>query len=274
MKNKETKKITKLETLSYILIIINLLLIFLVAYTYLNKQETPKEEKKISKVEDKKEEEITDEIRSLVNKYDVFNNQLESVNFFGYLYKEDEYKTKDISDNAKIYIAISNIQFVDNKELMDTNGNVSLPKEMMEEKIKELFGNNTEYKDQDLNNIDSDCRIAYFKYDNQEQKYKLKAYGHNTNAYSNKIKTNIEKVYTKDNKLEVYISMYVEINNKDGINIYKDTDLNDKIVTLKQGEVKDIFKDYSKKLQKYKYTFKKEEDRYIFSKIEKVIEEE
>ena len=48
MKNKETKKITKLETLSYILIIINLLLIFLVAYTYFNKQETPKEEKKIS----------------------------------------------------------------------------------------------------------------------------------------------------------------------------------------------------------------------------------
>ncbi len=250
--------------------------LYFYAKIYKEKEETPTIETKEVEKEEEKEEELSiesQEVKSLIQTYDVFNNQLDAANFFGYFYKKDKVTVKDISDKAKIYMALSNIAFVDNKEYTDDKGNVVLPKEVVQEKVKELFGKEVTYKDQALVEEGNDSRMAYFGFDNEKQAYVLNAYGHSSVAYYNEIKTNIDQALKKDKQLEITLSMYKKVVNKDGYTIYKDMESNQELTTLKFGEEKDIFKEYKQDLQQYKYTFVLDEDKYILSSVEKIIKE-
>lgn len=220
-----------------------------------------------------KEEELdieSEEVKALVKKVDVFNDQLESANFFGYFYKKDLYTLESISNKAKIFMALSNISFVDNKDLIDEKDNVMIPNHLVKEKIQELFGDNVTYFDEALVEDGNDCRMAYFGYDEKNKNYILNAYGHNQAAYSNFIQTKIDKAVKKEDTLEIEVLMYKVIPTKDGYTIYKDMNSEDKITSYRYTEDKNIFEEYKEDLQRYRYTFKLENDNYILTKIGKM----
>ncbi len=212
----------------------------------------------------------SEEVKTLIGKVDVFNNQLESSNFFGYFYKKDSYSVENMSNKAKIYMALSNISFVDNKEFIDDKDNVSIPKRFVKEKIEELFGEKVTYEDEALVEDGNDCRMAYFGYDYVTENYILNSFGHNQAAYTNKIETNITKATKRKNTIEIEISMYKAIPTKEGYTIYKDMNSDIEITKYEYGQEVDIFNTYKDELQQYKYTFVLENDHYIFSKIEKI----
>lgn len=230
-----------------------------------SKKEVIEEKKEEKEILDHNEKEITE----LIEKYDVFNHQLESAQYFGYLYKETP-TVSTMTNQAKIYIALSNISFADNKDLMDNKDNVMIPREMVEEKIKELFGENSTYKDVSLHEENHDCRMGYFGYDSTKEQYYLYAFGHNAAARSNMIKTKILSAYKIKEQLEIEVAMYKAVVNKDGFLIYGDIDSEEILTTIKLDDKDYIFSKYKEEVQKYKYTFRKEKNNYIFSKIERV----
>lgn len=263
----------RLMVLLIILVVISVLSQGLYFYSleYEKKSNTPvytKEEEQVTKIEELNVD--SEEVTSLINKVDVFNNQLESANFFGYFYKNDSYSLENISNKAKIYMALSNINFVDNEELSDDKDNVAIPKDLVKEKIQELFGEKATYEDEALVDDGNDCRIAYFGYDYVKENYILNSYGHNQAAYTNTIETRIEKATKIQDKIEIEIMMYKAIPTKDGYTIYKDMNGNKEITSYKYAEEVNIFDEYKDNLQKYKYIFVLENDHYIFSKVEKI----
>ena len=224
-------------------------------------------------IEQKKEEVLdieSEEVNTLLQKFNVFNDQLEAANFFGYFYKEDSYFLENISNKAKVFMALSNISFVDNKALIDEKDNVKIPNDLVKEKIQELFGTNTIYTDEALVEDGNDCRMAYFGYDEKNKKYILNSYGHNQAAYSNTIETKIDKALKINDKIEIEVLMYKKIPTKEGYTIYKDMNSEEKITSYNFTEEKNIFEEYKEELQKYKYTFALENNNYIFNKIEKI----
>lgn len=247
-----------------------LVLLFQMFYFYSLKKNKKSNGIRIEVKQEVKEETDKKEVLPLLEKYDVFNNQLESMHLFGYLYKEKAYSLDTVTNKAKIYIALANINFVDNKNLIDEKDNVVIPRKMVEDKIKELFGKNITYEDESLTEEKHDCRMAYFGYDPSKQVYYLNAFGHNTAAYYNIVKTNILTAKKVENKLEIEVAMYKRVANKEGYIIYKDMDSKEILTTLKLQEQEEIFTKYKEELQKYKYTFVKEKENYIFSKIEKI----
>lgn len=221
--------------------------------------------------EDKESLDIhSNEVTRLIHEVDVFNDQLEDGNFFGYLYKKNSYTVDQISNKAKIFMALSNISFVDDSTLIDEKDNVTIPKEMVEEKIKELFGEEATYEDEALVDDGNDCRMAYFGYNQETGNYFLNSFAHNQAAYSNTIETQIKQANKTKNTIEIDIAMYKSIPTSDGFTIYKDMDSNTKITSFKHGEDVNVFDTYKDELQQYRYTFVLEENKYIFSKVEKL----
>lgn len=265
----------RLMVLLIILVFISVLSQGLYFYSleYEKKSNTPVYTDEVGSKQNTEVEELnvdSEEVTSLINKVDVFNNQLESANFFGYFYKKDSYSLENISNKAKIYMALSNINFVDNEDLSDDKDNVAIPKDLVKEKIQELFGEKATYEDEALVDDGNDCRIAYFGYDYVKENYILNSYGHNQAAYTNRVETKIKKATKIQDKIEIEIMMYKAIPTKDGYTVYKDMNSNEEITSYKYAEEVNIFDEYKDDLQKYKYIFVLENDHYIFSKVEKI----
>lgn len=265
----------RLMVLLIILVVISVLSQGLYFYSleYEKKSNTPVYTDEVVSKQNTEVEELnvdSEEVTSLINKVDVFNNQLESANFFGYFYKNDSYSLENISNKAKIYMALSNINFVDNEELSDDKDNVAIPKDLVKEKIQELFGEKATYEDEALVDDGNDCRIAYFGYDYVKENYILNSYGHNQAAYTNRVETKIKKATKIQDKIEIEIMMYKAIPTKDGYTIYKDMNSDKEITSYQYTEEVNIFDEYKDDLQKYKYIFVLENDHYIFSKVEKI----
>lgn len=249
--------------------------LYFYALEYAKKTEHTNEVNRIES--DKEEVEETEsldidstEVTNLIGEVDVFNDQLDAGNFFGYLYKKDSYTVSQISNKAKIYMAITNISFVDDDTLMDEEDHVVIPKEMVKDKMIEIFGETVTYEDEALVDDGNDCRMAYFGYDSENGNYFLNSFGHNQAAYSNTIETQIFKATKTKNVIEIDVLMYKSIPTTDGFTIYKDMDSETKITSFKHGEDVDVFEKYKEKLQQYRYTFVLEKNRYIFSKVEKI----
>lgn len=268
----------RLMILLIILVVISV--ISQILYFYAHEWQEDRERIENSKIIDESidEEDTTiskdsKEVKELLAKYNVFNNQLESANYFGYLYKNDKTEVSSISDKAKIYMALSNISFVDNKDLIDEDDNVTIPKEMVNNKIKELFGSDITYQDQSLVDEGNECHIAYFSYDSTKEEYLLKSYGHNQAAYYNTIETKITDASLNDDIMMIDVQIYKKVPNSNGYLIYKDMNSSEELATIDLDDDTDIFATYKDELAKYRYTFTKEDNNYILSKIEKIKED-
>ncbi len=229
-------------------------------------------------VDKRKEEQSMDEsldvtseqVTHLVQSIDVFNNQLESANFFGYLYKKDSYTSENISNKAKIFMALSNISFVDHQELIDDQDNVTIPRQMVFQKMKDLLGEKITYEDESLVDDENDCRMAYFGYDEKAENYFLRSFGHNQAAYTNTIETKIQKAIKKDDQIMITVLMYKLIPTKEGFKVYKDMNSEEMLTQLKYKDEVDLFTTYENELQQYRYTFTLENGKYIFTQIKKI----
>ena len=271
-----------------ILLIITVLLGGTLYYQYTNQNkiyEKCKEEKKekASEALDVTSKEVT-ELFNGVN--DLAKNRLSDA-YFGYLYKQDELKVEDMSDELVVANAVYKeylgcgekcVRKSINEQEID---NFVISGDKVKENVNNLFGN-IEYKNVNLKQFD--CQGA-FNYNQQENNYINDFYGCGYGLQDSKnlltFITKAVKENSEGEKEEDFIDIYVKIAfeyikvdeekpEQESIrSIYTDYNMVNKIYEAKEMEYNEetLLKNVREKLPTYKLHFEKENNTYHFKQI-------
>lgn len=148
----------------FIGIFILLLIIGLIVFFVFNKKD---DTKKKEPVKEETKEEIYTKLLDYAAITAYLNNNSLPDDLYGFFYKEETVKNKEISNKVKIYMAIRNL--ISEKGEVDPNTEISFTEEEVSDKIKEIFGKKTSFKNESLEG--ETCSFSNFKYDKNSKKY-------------------------------------------------------------------------------------------------------
>lgn len=216
------------------------------------------------------------------------------------LYKKDKVTQADLSVEYKNRLAFANLYnsvgydnlFTDKIEISKEDGLYvsGFKSEVLEKYYKELFGKNAKYVAKTFDSYS--INTLYMYYDEKTDTYSEDLAGGDWTPF--RYGNELYKAIKKDNKIELYL--YVVVFNSDyeynrgGVykNLEDATNLKNAIKEVKtydelgslmkykhkqishQGVYLDDLGDYKEEASQYKITFVKEDDNYIFEKIEKI----
>ena len=238
-----------------------------------------------NKVEEETNEvSVTDPlIQKLYNRYNMFttpvnDNSLRILDgLYGYYYYEKNYTSETISSEVKILTAINELFL--NKTLTyeeGSNESIEIAGKVMRDTITSLFGDTNNFEDTSI-----DPSLAYFcdfgniTYDSEKDLYYTEGSSSCNTTNVSIIKTKLVRATKEDDTVtfvEEMAYLVPEKNEDDQVqyNVYDEMEENDltyvdTVNTL--GEF--AFYNY-KHLHNYKYTFVKNGDNYVLSKIERI----
>lgn len=177
------------------------------------------------------------------------------------------YNNKDFSNEFMLYLSVINLQGESFK--VECNNNIEIDKEIINKKIKELFGTNIEYQDTSLVTKDNNLSIKYI--DNQN-KYLITTKKCSGNVFgTGYVETEFIEYNEDNNILEIieyayYIDYQKDNDGKYIINYYNSLDNKGKVIATES-----LSKNKKTSLLKYKLIFEKDKDNnYVFKKVEKL----
>lgn len=226
-------------------------------YYQVNKWNEKNKEVTTPKVETKSLDTDSEIVTKLMKDFSISENKTITAKdeYLGYLYSKSIFNKSDISDEYKIYTALNDL--TKNSTEVTEIENIKV-----KEKIKDIF--NDTYKDQSLTK--DSCNLPKYNYTNDKYiKGELKC----NSEIIGKLVTKINSANKETDTITITKAIYYEeiIDNK--TNIYANVDK--KLLIKENVSDSDIFNEYKNKIEKYKYTFKKNSlGNYYFEKIEKV----
>lgn len=216
------------------------------------------------KVEEEKEEELdtnSNEIVSLIQYFDIFNDSMSSFDLYARMYKSSKVTVDDLSNSEKGYIAVSNIL-----DITGTEEEISATD--VENMVKKIFGD-VNYVNGDIPNYG--CAFGKISYLSGDNIYKTSNTGCGGVCNPN-IKYEIINVTKKGDTLNITVAVaYQTCEDKTGNfypEYYSDMNYTNKLYEDRNNSF-DI-KNFLDKLDKYTYTFKLDnKNDYVFVQVEK-----
>lgn len=195
----------------------------------------------------------------------ITNYEKNKAKYFGYLYKQEKISKEQMSDDIKTLLVLKKLNLT-TKQTNETCEQIISESELVTT-YQQIFGKNENFKLPENTTL-------FPKIQNKENeiivntcsKESIQEKGHTILTKS----LNSEK---KENELYIYevATLVEEIEDKENItyNLYKDFEKKEQIASnIAKSEI--FNNDNLQKMQKYKYTFKLEDNNYYFSSIEKV----
>lgn len=187
--------------------------------------------------------------------------------YFGYFFKKDSYQTEEISNQVKIYMAIRKIMAEDPTIYQDSSRELSISLKQVEQSIEELFGKNAKLKHESL--IGNSCSYSSFIY-NKDKKQYIQKPGECEDEKTMSILMEQESTVHTEEKEEfiVWIAFvdfsYDRTSGQMDYQYYKDAN---KIYSVGVSEKYEL-EPFKESVNRYRFTFTKEDSHYIFDKVE------
>lgn len=254
-------KKTKILIVCVGIVIVSCLIIFIVL-NYGKKEENKEESKEQTSIE--KYNNLLD--YAAITSYLNLNSLPD--NLYGYFYKEESYKTNEIDNQVKLYMALRNLITETNKG--DYSKEISFTEKEVKSKINELFGKNVDFKNESLEG--DTCSFSNFKYDSKNKVYVQKPEECITGRTDNIFNEIVSEEMTDESKIITvkvgFIEVSYDINNHKVVyDLYSDISKTQLIISsngLDPSQYKDM-------LSNYKFTFTKtKEGNFYLEKVEMV----
>lgn len=187
--------------------------------------------------------------------------------YFGYFFTKDSYSKEEISSQVKIYMAIRKIMASNPDAYKDPSKKMTISVSEVEKSMKELFGKNVEIKHESL--IGNSCSYSSFKYDKSNKEYVQKP-GECEDEKTISILMEQESSTNTEEKKEftVWVAFvdfsYDKDTNQMNYQYYKDVN---KTSSIGVSEKYDL-EPFKELVNRYRFTFMKQDDDYIFDKVE------
>lgn len=292
------KKEKIMTNIYFIITILFILSLFCVLKYFIFAPNVPKKENIVNnqnqkKLDHVKNEEVIEDVNlnsdlamELKNKIAIFDNA-KAGSYYGYFYQKEYLDIKDIPDDVKIAVGITQNKNFSNDFLNATYDALTpeqnkikviiLSHDEIQEGINAFFGPNTAFKATDLKDANNSiCGFSSFRYDSTRNVYMSTPY--NCSSFlKNHIDSKVIKITKKGSEVEVTLKIaYIKYEikeNGDAIKyIYKD--INDtnylerhEILTDNSYNINNLLN----VLDTYKFTFTLNSNNYYyFSKVEKI----
>ena len=187
--------------------------------------------------------------------------------YFGYFFTKDSYQVQEITNQIKIYMAIRKIMAEDSATYQDPSKELSISLKQVEQSVKELFGKDEKIKHESL--VGNSCSHSSFKYNKDKQKYIQKP-GECEDEKTMSILMEQESAVHTDEKKEftVWVAFvdfsYDQDSGRMSYQYYKDVNKTYPIGESEKYEL-ELFKE---SVNRYRFSFTKEDSHYIFDKVE------
>ncbi len=271
-----------------------------------NKDEEKNDKKKTEEKEESKENEVKEldvndeQVVSLFNNFNAFSNyedimfdvysdgrsSYETTTLFNYFYLNDVIENADLSDEIKFAVSFYDLYLKDNQDFNIYENNSKYFLDDINNKSIELFG--SEIKIEDIlysnNYVKVGVAGSVFKYDNNSKSFSIVDGG--IGGYGASYYTKIIKAEECDNRIEItnkviFVYQMVNESGNNTIKLFKNstTDYNNGYLGLSNeiddlGETNEIdeniIENYFEKADSFKWTFIKNDNSYIFEKVEKI----
>ena len=187
--------------------------------------------------------------------------------YFGYFFTKDSYNREEISHQVKIYMAIRKIMAEDPDTYIDSTKKLTISEKVVEKAMKELFGENVELKHESLGG--NSCSYSSFKYDKNQKEY-IQMPGECEDEKTTSILMEQESFVNTEEKKEFTVRVafvdfsYDRNTNQINYQYYKDVN---KTSSVGVSEKYDL-EPFKGLVNRYRFTFLKQENHYIFDKVE------
>lgn len=203
-----------------------------------------------------------------MDKTSVLKDDYMCVDYFGYLYRNDKYSIDTISNQVKLFLAFQSIL------KSETDEKVVVTQTDLENELKEIFGSQVVFEHESI--LANRCAFPHVTYDEEKGIYTLPHRGGGGGVGTPRITSKVESAKEYSDRLEIVeMIAYIEFEVSDDYRlipqVYKT--VKDEIVigTLEVDEkIEDVFTKYDSELNRYRYTYRKENNAYYLDSVELV----